>query len=439
MQKDIPSPEAILAYVTATSELHFIDAKGPCSWEHNDTKASLAKDIAALANTKGGGALVIGKADANREGIRDGLTESEVQSFEVTKVAKWVNNHFRPAIELSCHPVHHEGRHYVVIKVEEFSLTPVMCTKSSQSEKNKPILEVGGIYIRTKDVESTKIQSADDFHDLVRRAAIKHRDEMQEAFAHVLRGQTASNAPTDEQQFDRLASRMRNDLVDSPQAPPSGWRFMMHPQFFEKKWPTFEDLGQVLNGINVDEVRFPRQFPSPVETDWGAKDGFSGRWGLAYEGLFLYAAGFEEDHVSWIPPVSSFSDTVPIDSVPPGQWLNAIHALWLVRRFFLLASKFARFLDADETIRLVVSADNLKNRWLIFRDEWLDEQSLKGIPAEVSTFTFPLTIHAGELESEWSDRSVDCMQSLIRRFPIHPHLSRADLLNLLGTYARIGL
>jgi hypothetical protein len=432
--------ESIRAYIGATSEASFVDAKRACSWNDNDTKASLARDIAGLANSKGGGALVIGKREVDGRIELESLNDEQRTSFEVTKVAKWINNHFKPSIQLTCHPIEHDGHELLVIKVDEFLQTPVMCIKGYQRDDGKHILEVGAIYVRTDDVETAKLLSPEQFRELVRRAAIKHQEEMREMFSQVLSGKLAANTPTDKEQFALSAKQVATDLTEGQCSGTefSGWILMLHPGTFEKRWIGFNALSDVLERININSVRFPRQFPFPLASDWGARDEWQGQWGITEEGLYIYATPFEEDHSKWVKP-PDYQDRLADGEIPAGQWLNAVNSVWLVRRFYLLAANYSKFFEPSENMSITISATNIRNRWLMFNNEWLDRASLRGGPTNSRSFNHSIEIHAGELASDWSSLSLDCVESLVRRFEVHHQLTKVDLLNMIGRYGRIGL
>ena len=99
--------------------------------------AKFAKDIAAFANSRDGGVIVVGKEEPSPgQFVLKGLTPQQADSFDSTKVAAWINNRFSPPIRLVCHRQEHDGRAFIVITVAEFDDVPVMCIKSYQDPQN---------------------------------------------------------------------------------------------------------------------------------------------------------------------------------------------------------------------------------------------------------------------------------------------------------------
>ena len=148
------SDDFLRQIITNTAENDNVDAKGPMAFSDAVERAGLAKDIAAFANSNNGGWLVIGKSQAaSGQFTLEGVSEEQAASFETTAVARWVNNRFAPEIQLECRRVEHEGKPFIVIRINEFDDVPVICTKRCDDPNNakKPILDVGCVYIRGKN------------------------------------------------------------------------------------------------------------------------------------------------------------------------------------------------------------------------------------------------------------------------------------------------
>ena len=133
-----PSDSELVRYITYSGESDSIDAKGPtCSGDGGVESAKLAKDIAAFANSRDGGVIVVGKEEPSPgQFVLTGLTQQQADSFDTTKVAAWINNRFSPPIRLVCHRQQHNGLIFIVITVAEFNDVPVMCIKSYQDPQN---------------------------------------------------------------------------------------------------------------------------------------------------------------------------------------------------------------------------------------------------------------------------------------------------------------
>src|SRR5205807_4719918 len=95
------SPDELTRYIEAAGESAHIEAKGPMEWDGGEAAAALTKDIIALANSRDGGVIVVGKLESQPGNfVLTGLSEPQATSFETTKVATWVNNHSSPPVNL---------------------------------------------------------------------------------------------------------------------------------------------------------------------------------------------------------------------------------------------------------------------------------------------------------------------------------------------------
>src|SRR6202008_3310514 len=136
-----------------------------------------------------GGALVIGKEQQSDSSfLYSGLSPEQVATFETTKVAQWVNSHFKPDIRLSCHTIELHSKSFVVITVAEFSEHPVICTKAYQAQDGKVLLEAGSIYVRTPNASSSRLQTPEQLASLIGRAVTKQQDRLREILDSVLAG-----------------------------------------------------------------------------------------------------------------------------------------------------------------------------------------------------------------------------------------------------------
>lgn len=428
--------EQLRRFVTATGENVTIDAKRACSWDEDAMKAKLAKDIVAFANSERGGVIVIGKEEMGGTLQFKGLDEAQLKSFDTTKVSKWINSRFHPAISLTCYTYRHVNDDLVVIAVDEFSDIPHLCTKQFGDGGDK--VTTGTLVVRTEAAESTRLQTTDQFRTLIQRAVFKQQDKIRQMLNDALAGQLAPKLPTDEAQFELSAKAIEDGwYADDPETALAGkWKLTIHPASFERRWDEAADLRQILDDCNVQTVRFPRQYPEPQATDWGAQDAYQGRWGLSYEGLFLYRTTYFEDAMPC--KSQSVSENVIAES---GEWISYAESLWTIRKFYLFAHGFAQQFDAAENIRIVVEATNLKGRRLLWHDSMFNTISLQGPPLDQPSFRHAKTLPAGQLTADWDDLSVSCMKDFVSRSAISRHfdLSKATLLGAFGARARIGL
>ena len=116
----MPSTNELVQFIAYTGESDNIDAKCGMKWDGAETSAGLAKDIAAFANSRDGGIVVIGKEEiSSGKFVWNGVTEEQAKSFETTKVGDWINRYFSPPIRLVCYRQEYDGKTFVVITVAE--------------------------------------------------------------------------------------------------------------------------------------------------------------------------------------------------------------------------------------------------------------------------------------------------------------------------------
>ncbi len=234
----------LVNYIVAAGENGAVDAKAPMKWEDVQVKASLAHDIAAFANSEGGGAIVIGKSQLEDNTFElTGLNADESASFDTANVANWVNSRFEPPIDFTCYSVVHEKKTFVVIKAREFAEIPSICTKECTVEK-KRLLECGALYVRTNSGSSTKLQTRDQLVALIARAVVKKQDQLREIFDRVLSGRSAENKPTDAAQFGVASASLFDQLQGEvgENSGLGGWEVSIHGERFERRWNTVAEL-----------------------------------------------------------------------------------------------------------------------------------------------------------------------------------------------------
>lgn len=77
-----------------------VEYKGPLAWDEDDKKGccELTKDVIAIANT-GGGWIVIGVRESPTGFLPEGLSAEQAESFETTRVNRFINNYAEPPID----------------------------------------------------------------------------------------------------------------------------------------------------------------------------------------------------------------------------------------------------------------------------------------------------------------------------------------------------
>jgi hypothetical protein len=104
--------------------------------------------------------------------VPEALTPQQVASFTQDDVAAWVNDYATPAVQFSIGPFTLNGNQFVIIQVQEFDTSPIICRK--QKIAGGETLDAGAIYYRShRKVESAPISSDEDSRELIGLAVDK--------------------------------------------------------------------------------------------------------------------------------------------------------------------------------------------------------------------------------------------------------------------------
>jgi predicted HTH transcriptional regulator len=77
-----------------------LDFKRPMAWD-NLNRGSLTEDIAAMANTRDGGTILVGISEGeDGNAVLEGVSQEQAASFEPTKVIEFVASLFQPPVDL---------------------------------------------------------------------------------------------------------------------------------------------------------------------------------------------------------------------------------------------------------------------------------------------------------------------------------------------------
>jgi hypothetical protein len=173
-----------------------LDFKGPCKWEGAE-RARLTKAIAAMANTRDGGTVLIGVAEDRTGGKPKlaGLNPDQLASFDPTKVADYVNERFEPKVQLRIEKPVVDGNALVAVIVSEFSDQPHICVQEAQYQ-GKLEFRPGDLLIRTAGTQST-VAGPQELRDLLARAVTKRGDHLLEQVRHIVKGVPPSEEKPD--------------------------------------------------------------------------------------------------------------------------------------------------------------------------------------------------------------------------------------------------
>jgi predicted HTH transcriptional regulator len=161
-------------YILHGKEERYLEYKRSMIWTGNDTtKVKIAKAMMAMANLRNGGVIVVGMQETTRgTWVPEVMTPQQISSFTQDDVAQWVNDYATPAVQFSVGAFAIGGNQFVILQVQEFDTSPVICRKQKTSGGES--LEAGAIYYRrNRKIESAPISSDEDLRELIGLAVDK--------------------------------------------------------------------------------------------------------------------------------------------------------------------------------------------------------------------------------------------------------------------------
>lgn len=170
----MPNETDLQFYILHGREERYLEYKRSMIWTGNDTtKVKIAKAMMAMANLRNGGVIVVGMQETTRGvWVPEVMTPLQISSFTQDDVAQWVNDYATPAAQFSIGPFTLNGNQFVIIQVQEFDASPVICRK--QKIAGGETLDAGAIYYRSnKKIESAPISSEEDSRELIGLAVDK--------------------------------------------------------------------------------------------------------------------------------------------------------------------------------------------------------------------------------------------------------------------------
>lgn len=135
----------------AQGERKRLDCKRAMKFD-GDERFELAKDAIGMSNTVDGGDLIIGVAEdpATKELKPDPMSDEQLKSFDITNFLKFVNNYASPPVTGHRMVVNWKGGRVLLLRISEFTTTPVICRQTANNSKNKAVLAAAAIYVRTE-------------------------------------------------------------------------------------------------------------------------------------------------------------------------------------------------------------------------------------------------------------------------------------------------
>jgi len=422
------SSEELVRLINMAGENGDIDAKGPVSWDNADESAGLAKDIAAFANSRNGGILVIGKEETGGAFTLVGVTEEQAATFETTKVAQWVNSRFSPPIRLVCYRQEVDGKQFVVIEVLEFDDVPAICIKSYQSQQKRDhLLREKTIYVRNANAASVPVGTVEELRALIGLATKKKSDEMLGLFHAMLQGRPLLPPLTDEKHFEDEVATVGTALRAGTEEGQGAWFFAFHPAIYDAaRWSERNQLEEIVRRHSFRIVQeFPPCYLGTHGRDWGiANDYYGQAWALTRSGLFASRVPFRENRIE--RPIRPYLEMPTYDSqkltLDPGKWIEYGMSLRSICEPFLFMSRMASEYDLNETVEYQIVAGPLEGRRFVIYESGMDWYELPcpfgpADPCREHFYRRQSSLSVAELRADWKGECVIAMTDFLGLFP----------------------
>lgn len=137
--------------------------------------AKVTRAVLGMANHRDGGYVIIGVEDANGVLEANGLDAATLATWRYDHVADALAEYADPSVEFDLTVAPHDGKDFVLIRVEEFATVPVLCRKTyGKKDQGGLILREGACYIRPRrKPETIEVSTYADLRDLIDLATEK--------------------------------------------------------------------------------------------------------------------------------------------------------------------------------------------------------------------------------------------------------------------------
>jgi len=139
-------------------------------WKEDRFKAEITKTVLGMTNIRDGGWIVIGKeqrSDGTFENV--GMSQSDYALYDSDNIKDFVKEYADPYVVLSVQKPVHDQKRFVVIRVQEFDETPIICKRGWGN-----ILHRGKIYTRSRGKpETIEVPSHTEMQEIIDMAVDK--------------------------------------------------------------------------------------------------------------------------------------------------------------------------------------------------------------------------------------------------------------------------
>lgn len=158
--------ESVRAMITRGREARFLEYKESQPW--SDIEAKIVRTALAMANLRDGGFIVIDVSERSGMAEPRGVAEEVVATFDPDAIRARINRYADPYVDVDVFHCSIDGRSFIVIAVEEFAETPILCRRDGDG------LRRGALYIRSRRIpETSEVQTSTEMRELLDLATEK--------------------------------------------------------------------------------------------------------------------------------------------------------------------------------------------------------------------------------------------------------------------------
>ncbi len=239
-----------------------VEFKGPGMRGEHPLSEKVVRAVIGMANLRGGGHVIIGVSDESGKLCRVGLSPEQLESWmRKDEVDSLVNKHADPPIQIDLEQYEHEGKSYVIIIIQEFEDTPIICKQEyteprTKDKADKVILRRGAIYQRSRHkAETAEMTTHSEMREVLELAVEKRLQRFVAQLRSV--GLLHSNqmiSPSDDEQYMKDTGKWDSDLQQIIRSR-GYWDVMIRPQRYQSdRVASLADLELILQSAAVRQL-----------------------------------------------------------------------------------------------------------------------------------------------------------------------------------------
>lgn len=407
-----------------------IDFKAASKWD-GEERARLTKAIAAMANTRDGGTVLVG-IDDDRVGGKPkivGLTAEQLVSFDPTKVADYVNQRFEPAIQLRIEKPEVSGKVLAAIVVKEFEDQPHICVREL-SYQGKQLFKPGDLLIRTAAAQST-VAGPQELRDLLGRAVAKKGEHLLEQMRRIVTGVPAGPAVDWRTEFaEELSDWVAIEAESYAEFGKLGaWSFFAIPTAMPP--PTVQTHQQLLDAMQKARVSL-RGWDFPPTSGFqpvNRANRIDAKLPYAHERWALFRRLLFGDVRPYFEDIGFYGGS----DNPRGSILNILNTNQSVGEFVLFSKRLFEAVGYEGTLELQVKLTGCRGRKLVAGPN----RFLSGIfQCDEPEIIVRRSAHTTDLAAGWQEHAADIAQDILSLFNMNQPLREAVLNDIATMLAR---